>query len=145
MTVPACFAPGLYASGQPSPDDLARLAKEGVRTVINLRAPTEPAGYDEAREAERLGLRYIAIPVAGAQDVTPETTARFSRELEQARRDGGVLVHCASANRVGALVALDHALHRGMPSPEALALGRKAGLTSLEPHVAGLLERHARD
>ena len=142
MAVPACFAPGLYASGQPSPDDLARLAQEGVRTVINLRAPAELVEYDEAREAARLGLRYVAIPVSGAQDVTPETTARFSRELEQARREGGVLVHCASANRVGALVALEHALHRGMLSADALALGRKAGLTSLEPHVADLLQQY---
>lgn len=132
-------APGLYASGQPTPEDLAVLAAQGVRTVINLRAPTEPVEYDEAAEASRLGLRYVSLPVAGPQDVTPETVARFSCELEDAGRHGGTLVHCASANRVGALVALDHARTRNASPDQALALGRAAGLTTLEPLVEGLL------
>lgn len=139
MGFPLPFAPGLYASGQPSRDDLARLAADGVRTVINLRAPTEPVEFDEAREAERLGLRYIGIPIAGPDDVTPENVARFSRALDASRADGGVLIHCASANRVGALVALDHAWTRGGTRDEALALGRAAGLSGLAPLVAELL------
>ena len=137
------FAPGLYAGGQPTPDDLVRLAADGVRTVINLRAPGEPIDFDEAGEARRLGLRYITVPVAGPHDVTLDTVARFSRELDQARSHGAVLLHCASGNRVGALVALDEALIRGQPADAALATGRSAGLTSLEPMVAALLGQHA--
>lgn len=139
MSVPKPFAPDLYASGQPSPEDLAQLCAQGVRTVINLRAPSEPVEFDEAREATRLGLRYVALPVAGPQDVTPETVARFSHELDQARGHGATLVHCASANRVGALVALDQGLTRGFPSEQALSMGRAAGLTTLEPLVASML------
>lgn len=137
------FAPGLHAGGQPTPDDLARLAADGVRTVINLRAPSEPIDFDEAREARRLGLRYVTVPVAGPHDVTPDTVARFSRELDQARSHGAVLLHCASGNRVGALVALDQALTRGQPADAALAIGRSAGLTSLEPLVTTLLGQRA--
>lgn len=132
-------APGLFASGQPSRSDLAGLAAAGVRTVINLRAPGEPVEFDEAQEVARLGLRYVSIPVAGPQDLSAETTARFSRELELARAEGATLVHCASANRVGALVALDCGITCGAPHQEALTLGRAAGLTSLEPVVAQLL------
>lgn len=133
------FAPGLYASGQPSPADLAGLVARGVRTVINLRAPGEPIGYDEGHEVERLGLRYVSMPVAGPEDVTPETTARFSEILEEAVHHGAVLVHCASANRVGALIALDQGLSRGSSLEDALSLGRAAGLTTLEPLVESLL------
>ena len=132
-------APGLYASGQPSPQDLAGLAVRGVRTVINLRTPDEPIEYDEPGEAKRLGLRYVAIPVAGPQDITAETVAWFSRELEQAGRHGGTLVHCASSNRVGALLALDRGLTRGASRKYAIAFGRAAGLTTLEPLVDSLL------
>lgn len=139
MNLSQPFAPGLYASGQPSPEDLAGLEARGVRTVINLRAPGEPVGYDEAREAERLGLRYVSIPVAGPGDLTPETTTRFSEVLEEAGRHGAVLVHCASANRVGALIALEQGLNRGSPREDALSLGRAAGLTTLEPLVESLL------
>lgn len=138
-------AAGVYAAGQPTPDDLAALARDGVRTVINLRAPDEPVEFDEAAVAEALGLRYVRIPVAGPADVAPGTVERFSRELELARGEGDVLVHCASANRVGALLALDHGLTHGAPREEALALGRAGGLVSLEPVVDDLLRRQRND
>lgn len=135
----------IHAAGQPSADELAALARDGVRTVINLRAPSEPADFDEPRVAEGLGLRYVNVPVSGADDLTPETIARFSRELARARDDGAVLVHCASANRVGALLALDHGLTGGAPREEALALGRDGGMVSLEPVVDDLLRQARRD
>jgi len=41
-----------------------------------------------------------------------------------------VLVHCASANRAGALLALAAAQHGAMTPVDALAFGRAAGLSS---------------
>lgn len=131
--------PDVYASGQPSPDQLAALAAQGVRTVINLRAPTEQVEFDEALEAKKLGLRYVSIPIAGPQDVSRETASRFSGELADARRGGAVLVHCASANRVGAMMALDQAITQNQSAADALAIGRAAGLTTLEPKVTEVL------
>ncbi len=141
MTEIRPFAPDLYSGGQPSPEQLERLAREGVRTVINLRAPGEPDQYDERAEAERHGLHYVSIPVAGAQDLTPENVHRFSDELAQARLQGPLLIHCASANRVGAMVALEQGWHQGAGAISALELGRAAGLTGLEPVVSDLLLR----
>lgn len=141
MTSIRAFAPDLYSAGQPSPEQLERLAREGVRSVINLRAAGEPDQYDERAEAERLGLRYASIPVAGAQDLTPETVQRFTDELAEAQRAGPVLIHCASANRVGAMVALEQGWHRGAATEAALERGRAAGLTGLEPVVSDLLGR----
>jgi uncharacterized protein (TIGR01244 family) len=142
MFITRTFAPGLLASGQPSPEDLVELATRGVRTVINLRAMDEPLEYDEPGAVERLGLRYVSIPVAGPQDITIERVARFSRELSAAARLGGTLVHCASGNRVGALVALDQGLVQRAPGDRALAMGRAAGLAGLEPLVRELLSQH---
>ncbi len=133
------YAPGLHAGGQPTPDDLARLRAIGVRSVINLRAPGEDCAFDEAAEAARLQLAYDALPVGGADDLTPRAVERFGALLDAARARGDVLVHCASGNRVGALVAL-HAAARGAPPADALALGRAAGLAALEPVVAHRLE-----
>lgn len=141
MTAPACFDSGQYAAGQPTPAQLADLARAGVRTVINLRAPGEPVDYDEAAEAARLGLDYVALPIAGPADLDRERVLRFGGLLDAARARGGVLVHCATANRVGAMVALDAALNRGRPLQAALELGRAAGLASLEPAVAALAAR----
>ena len=141
MTAPTRFADAHYAAGQPTPQHLADLAREGVRTVINLRGPEEPVEYDEAAEAARLGLRYVTLPVTGPADLDRDRVREFGRTLDEARREGGVLIHCASSNRVGAMVALDETLNRGCELAEALERGRAAGLKTLEPAVVALAER----
>ncbi|WP_187770731.1 fused DSP-PTPase phosphatase/NAD kinase-like protein [Cognatilysobacter lacus] len=141
MTAPTCYAKDHYAGGQPTPGQLAELERAGVRTVINLRAADEPVDYDEAAEAGRLGLGYVAFPITGAADLDRERAQHFGALLDKARREGGVLIHCASANRVGAMVALDEALNRGRTIDAALELGRAAGLKALEPAVVALAER----
>jgi uncharacterized protein (TIGR01244 family) len=129
----------IYTAGQPTCEQLAALKRKGVRTVINLRAASEPNEFDERLQTERLGMAYVSLPVAGAQDVHRDAVASFSRELDRARGKGAVLVHCASSNRVGAMLALDRGLTHGASREESLFLGRAAGLDSLEPVVDGLL------
>lgn len=141
MTAPWMYTDDHYAGGQPSPKELAELARAGVRTVINLRSPVEAVDFDEAAEAARLGLRYAPLPITGAPDLDRSRVREFGRLLDAARREGGVLVHCASGNRVGAMVALDEALNRGRPLSEALERGRAAGLMALEPAVVALAAR----
>lgn len=123
---------GLHTGGQPSLEDLARLQSQGVRTVIDLRGVQEDRGYDAATEARRLGMAYVALPIAGKDDISP-ANARALQDLLKAQ-EGDVLLHCASGNRVGALLALGAALE-GASQEDALTLGRAAGLTSLEPVV----------
>lgn len=143
MTTPVRFAKDHYAGGQPTPAHLAALKREGVRTVINLRAPGEAVEYDEAAEAARLGLRYVVLPIAGAADLDRERVQLFGRVLDEARREGGVLIHCASANRAGAMVALDGLFNRDQALEHALAQGRAAGLASLEAAVHAIAGREA--
>ncbi|HZH42834.1 MAG TPA: protein tyrosine phosphatase family protein [Lysobacter sp.] len=124
---------GLYTGGQPEAAAWRQLGARGVRTVINLRPATELGGRDEAAEVQAAGLRYVALPIAGAQDLTAANTDALWAALQQA--DGAVLVHCASGNRVGALLALAMQRHGGMSAEQALAFGRSAGLKGLEPAV----------
>ena len=84
----------------------------------------------EAAEARRLGLAYVALPIAGKDGITPANAAALQALLDQ--HGEGVLLHCASGNRVGALLALGGAMS-GLSDADALALGRKAGLTAMEP------------
>lgn len=143
MTAPICFSEDHYASGQPTATHLAELARQGVRTVINLRTSDEPVEYDEPALAAQLGLDYVSLPIAGAADLDSARVRRFGLALDQARRKGGVLIHCASSNRVGAMVALDLALNRGGSLQAALARGRAAGLGTLEPAVVDLVNTAA--
>lgn len=141
MSAPVLFAENQYAAGQPSREDLGQLVRAGVRTVINLRTAGEPVDYDEAAEVARLGMRYAVLPVSGALDLDFARVRQFGQLLDHALREGAVLIHCASANRVGAIVALDEVFNRGRSLDAALERGRAAGLRALEPAVVDIATR----
>jgi uncharacterized protein (TIGR01244 family) len=121
--------PGLYSAGQPAAGDWAELADAGVRTVVNLRTAAEMKDRDERAEVVAAGMRYVEIPVDGADGITAESARRLSDAIAAA--GGDVLLHCASANRAGGLLAVAMS-QQGMPAEEALAFGRNAGMKSTE-------------
>jgi uncharacterized protein (TIGR01244 family) len=125
-------APQLYVTGQPAAADWRAFADAGVGTVINLRTAGEMQGRDEHEEVAASGMRYLELPIDGAGAVTPDNARRLGELLREAQ--GPVLLHCASGNRVGGLLALMKA-GEGMPADEALAFGRSAGMKSTEARV----------
>lgn len=125
--------PGLFTAGQPGPQDWKAIKARGVRTVINLRTPQELQGRDEAAEVRAAGMRYIELPVNGADGLTRANAQLLHEALRPGHQQ--VLLHCASANRAGGLLALEQADFDGVPADAALALGRKAGMTSTEARV----------
>ena len=127
----------LFASGQPTPSDWAGIRAQGITTVINLRPDTELEGRDEASEVASAGMAYRQFDVSGAKDITVANAARLQRLIDEA--PGPVLVHCASGNRVGALLTL-MSVENGVPVEDALELGRQAGMTRLEAPVRELLQ-----
>lgn len=126
---------GLLTGGQPTEEQLAELADAGYRTLVNLRTTGENEISDrEAELAKELGMRYVQLPVAGAEGLT-EDNARDLAELLDDESGYPMVVHCGSGNRVGALFALE-AFHVDGERPEtALRIGKDAGLTRLEPVV----------
>jgi uncharacterized protein (TIGR01244 family) len=129
--------PGLYTGGQPAADTWAAMAAAGVGTVINLRPDAELAGRDEAAEVRAAGMAYHQIPVAGADGITAENADRLWALLKDAK--GPVVVHCASGNRVGGLLAIAAARHGALQPEGALALGREAGMASTEAKAKAVL------
>lgn len=127
----------LITAGQPAPEDWLRLRGRQVSTVINLRTDAEMGARDEAAEVEAAGLSYEHLPIAGAADIDTRHADELWQLIQAA--PGRVMVHCASGNRVGALLAIGAARHDDMSPQQALAFGKKAGLTSLEPKVREVL------
>lgn len=127
----------VYSAGQPAAGEWPALAAHGVTTVIDLRPDAERPDRDEAGEVRAAGLAYRRIPVAGPQDLTPQAARALWEAIEAA--PGEVLVHCASGNRAGALLAIAAANEGGMAPDAALDLGRRAGMTSTEPRVRDVL------
>ena len=116
-------------AGQPEEEHLKRLAEAGYKTVVDLRTPGEAPSPDEwGRVVRRAGMEYVNIPVAH-KNIDDETFDRFREHI----RDGGrrpVLVHCSSANRVGALLIPYLILDDGMTPQKSKEIAAEVGLKS---------------
>lgn len=126
--------PGHYAAGAVSLADVEALAKAGIRNVINLRPASETPDFDEASAIQAAGMNYESLPIASADDLNRTNVARFDALLKK-QEGSPSLVHCASSNRVGALMALRAGWIKGQSTDEAIAVGKQWGLASLEPVV----------
>ena len=122
---------GITPAGQPDAATLEVFAKNGYAAVIDLRTVDEDRGLNEQAVVEGLGMQYVAMPI-GYEGITFENAAALDKLL--AEFDEPVLLHCGSSNRVGALLALQASLE-GASDAEALEIGRRAGLSSLESTV----------
>ena len=129
--------PQLYTGGQPEPSAWPELAKAGITTVVNLRPAAELPGRDEAEEVRSAGLTYINVPISGPDTLGHAQVDEVWQALQAS--EGMVLVHCGTGNRCGAMLALTEAWHRHRSADDAIAFGRQAGLTALEPAVRAIL------
>jgi protein tyrosine phosphatase (PTP) superfamily phosphohydrolase (DUF442 family) len=127
----------LTFAGQPSPADLEAARDAGFRSVVNLRGPAEMTELDEARVVADLGLVYLSPGFSGPDELDDEVFAAALDALRTAPRPA--LVHCSSANRVGAIWIAYRALDDGLLLEAAVAEGKTIGLRSRE------LEAKARD
>jgi protein tyrosine phosphatase (PTP) superfamily phosphohydrolase (DUF442 family) len=131
-------APGLITAGQVSRDQFEALVDMGYQRFISLRVPSEDgAGWEEAHVAGS-DVSFARIPVSGTTGLTRENVEALDRLLDESADDGTVL-YCASSNRVGALLALRAYWLDGAEADQALELGRRAGMTSLETSVGELM------
>lgn len=126
---------GITSAGQPDEAAFKIFADSGYAAVIDLRTDGEDRGLDEEAVVQGLGMDYLSFPI-GSDGISFEN----ARALDEALNayDKPVLVHCASGNRVGALLALRASLN-GADDATAMELGRQGGLTRLEPKVREIL------
>jgi uncharacterized protein (TIGR01244 family) len=118
--------PGLAAAGRPSPAALAQLKQQGFKTVIDLRQQSEGLAEEKA-SVEAQGLRYVSVPISSAS-FTLADALKVKGVLDDPA-SGPVLMHCASANRVGGVIAVIEA-KSGKSLEQAIEEGKKAGLKS---------------
>ncbi len=143
LGLPNYLAPtdAVVVTGQFSEPQLRELARLGPIRIINLRAADEPGSDWEPVLTKELGLTYVHLPIAGETDLTEANARRFADILDERPAGTLDLVHCSSGNRVGALFALKQFYVDGASADEALAFGKQAGMTRLEPAVAKKLSR----
>tara|TARA_Y100000782_G_scaffold112730_1_gene143657 strand:+ start:5374 stop:5892 length:519 start_codon:yes stop_codon:yes gene_type:complete len=120
----------VLTSGQPNQTDFAKLKELGVKNIINLRGDNE-TNWSEQDLVTELGMNYYHIPVQSKADITIENATKLQSLLNEHQQQT-TLLHCASSNRVGALVALYNAITLKKPIDEAVEIGKQWGLKSLE-------------
>lgn len=125
--------PWMATAGQPTAEQLQAAGEAGAEVVIDLRDPMEPRPFDEAGTVRELGMEYINAPVnpGALDDATMEAVLTAIR----ANAERKVVLHCASANRVGGALIPYFILDRGMDEEAAVAAAMEVGLRN-----AGLME-----
>ena len=133
----------IWLASQPAKEDLQIAGELGVLTVICLRKPEE-IDWDEAEAVRALGLSYLNPAFQSPEELTDETLQAVRRELSAGRP---MLLHCGTANRVGALWLAYRALDGGLTYGEALCEAEAVGLKSaaLRERVRSYIAEHERD
>ena len=134
------IGPDLVRTNQPSPRQLERWARLGIRTVINLRGERDEGYYWLEKSAcERLGLKLIDAPL-DSRDPPSKDRVRRARELF-ASIEYPVLIHCKSgADRAGLMAAFYRHFRLGEPISAAKRelskryLHSREGLTGVLDH-----------
>ncbi len=134
----AAPAYNLMTGGQPSIADLKLLAASGTKIVVNLRTKEEFDGYNEKLEVEKLGMKYLSIEIAGSGDINLKNAKLLDAAMNNLEQPA--LVHCASSNRVGGLLAYRSFKLHNQSAHDALVFGKRAGMSSTEKQVKKLLE-----
>lgn len=116
-----------WVGPQLRPEDLAAVAADGARMIINNRPdfeePGQPTGAELAAAARAAGLDYAEIPVAGAPGPDQAQAMRAAAEAAQ----GPVLAFCRSGTRSILLWALTQLTTGARDREDVLALARNAG------------------
>lgn len=118
-----CPLGGVVTAGQPEAEHLGSIAEAGYRTVLDLRAPEEPRGLDEPEAVHGAGMEYINLPVS-PETLDKELFDRFREFMGDPERRP-MLVHCSTANRVGALLLPYMILDEGRDPEEATQLAHR--------------------
>ena len=128
----------LMTGGQPSAQDLESLASQGVEVVINLRAKGEFDEFNEAELAKKLGLTYYRLEISDSSDISRANAQKLDQLMSQS--DGETLVHCASGNRVGSLLALREYFVKGQSAEASMSFGKASGMTRLTDKTRQVIE-----
>lgn len=120
----------IYLAGQPQQDDLEAMAERGIKTVVSLRKADE-MDWDEAAAVEAAGMNFVRIPFGGPKELTDDVFDRVRAVLAE-NRDEPLVLHCARANRVGAVWMVHRVLNEGVGIDQALKEAQTAGLRTAE-------------
>lgn len=118
----------ILLASQPDATQL-RLARDdfGVKTVINLRLPSEGTDLREPEIVDELGMAYYNLGFRAPETLTDDIFIE-TRKILRDPNNRPALLHCKSANRAGAVWYAYRVLDQGVDPAVALQEAKMAGL-----------------
>jgi uncharacterized protein (TIGR01244 family) len=125
-------SPEFCMGGQPRVEHFTGLKAEGVRAVINLRAPGEHRAEEERQAVDKAGLKYFNIPVIYREPTAAQVDEFLKITDDPANRP--MFIHCTAAIRVGAFWLIRRVVRDGWAWDRAVQEARTVGLVNA-PHL----------
>ncbi len=121
----------IYRGAEPSSVGVEELGAMGVKTVIDLREHSG-ATEQEKKEVEKLGMKYINIPLGQFSAPTDAQVEKVLKVLS--RPDSGItFIHCRRGkDRTGTMIACYRIQHDHWTNGRALAEANSYGMSHLE-------------
>ena len=116
----------LFLAGQPSEADFKILKQRKITRVITLRTDSE-IEWDEAAVARAVGMIYTKIQISGLAAMNDKAFDAVRKQLKIGEKTG-TLLHCASANRVGAVWLVYRVLDQGVELEKAVKEAKEVGM-----------------
>jgi uncharacterized protein (TIGR01244 family) len=119
----------LTVGAQPTTQEISQLAREGFKTVINLRVENEQEGQlspmEEGQTVRDAGMEYLHIPVIGNQ-IREGQVDEFTNAVESLPKP--IYVHCAKGKRAGLFSTMHCAVKDGLSGKQTLARAKETGI-----------------
>ena len=126
---PTEYGPGIVAGPAPDQKAIARLARRGYRSLLDLRTEGEPGQVLSpnvaASWAHANAIEHLRASISRGV-LVPGSVDRFLQQLALAPRP--VYVHSGTGRRAAAALAIHLALEQDLPADQALARARELGL-----------------
>ena len=121
----------IYRGGEPSLVGLQELGAMGIKMVVDLRETSAATDF-EKHEAEKLGMKYVNVPLPPLSAPTLDEVERVLSILTQDKSDP-IFVHCRRGkDRTGTVIACYRIQHDGWDNRQALDEAKKYGISLAE-------------
>lgn len=121
----------VYRGGDPTAVGLTELGAMGVKVDLDLREKGD-ATQVERKEAEKLGIKYVNIPMKPFSAPSDDEMERALSLLIE-NKSGPVFVHCRRGkDRTGTVIACYRIRHDGWSNRDALSEAKKLGMSFTE-------------
>lgn len=129
--------------GQPTEEELRKLAQQGFLSVVNFRTEGEEdqplSPQAEGEKVSAAGMDYLHIPVS-LEAMGPELVDQFREKLTELPKP--VFAHCKSGKRAGAMVVMDMAVEQGMTGEQTLQKAKEMGFECDQPELEQFVQSY---